>query len=63
RDTVTDFTYKGPSQHWHLGVRGESIEDAAWSLCDPIGEAHRIGDAVCFYPDKVETEVDGETAT
>ncbi|MEX2495180.1 MAG: DUF427 domain-containing protein, partial [Woeseia sp.] len=29
-DTVTDCPYKGPAQHWHLGVRGESIEDAAW---------------------------------
>jgi uncharacterized protein (DUF427 family) len=58
--TVTECPYKGSAQHWHLNMSGESIEDAAWSLPNPIGEAQQVSGHICFYPQKVETEVDGE---
>lgn len=59
-ETVTDCPYKGPAQHWHAEAGGERIEDAAWSLADLIGDATKIVGWFCFYPGKVETEVDGE---
>lgn len=59
--TVTDCPYNGPGQHWHVLACGERLEDAAWSLRDPTGDATEIRDWICFYPDKIETEVDGET--
>lgn len=59
-ETTTDCPYKGPARHWHVEAGLERVEDAAWSLSHPIGEAERIGDAVCFYPGKVTVEVDGE---
>lgn len=59
-ETVSQCPYKGDGQHWHLDVGGERIEDAAWSLPSPLGEAERIAGYLCFYPEKVRTEVDGE---
>ncbi len=57
--TVSQCPYKGDGQHWHLTVGGDRVEDAAWSLPRPLGEADRIAGYICFYPDKVDTEVDG----
>ena len=57
--TVSECPYKGDGQHWHLTLGGDRVEDAAWSLPRPLGEAKEITDYVCFYPDKLETEVDG----
>ena len=58
-DKVSDCPYKGPGQHWHVAGRGADVENAAWSLSDPIGDAREIKDWICFYPDRVDTEVDG----
>jgi uncharacterized protein (DUF427 family) len=59
-ETVSHCPYKGDGQHWHLRTDGDRVEDAAWSLPDPLGEAQRIAGCICFYPEKVDTEVDGE---
>ncbi len=59
--TVSDYPYKGPGQHWHLaGGDGALVEDAAWSLPFPLPEGLAAGQHLCFYPDKVDVEVDGE---
>ena len=57
--TVSQCPYKGDGQHWHLDVGDERIEDVAWTLPHPLGEAQQIANCFCFYPDKLETEVDG----
>jgi uncharacterized protein (DUF427 family) len=64
-DTVTPCPYKGSGQHWHLSVEGTRlVDDAAWSLPDPLpGDALKVQDYICFYPDKVTIEVDGTPAT
>ncbi len=60
-ETVSDCPYKGPGQHWHLaGGDGALVEDAAWSLPFPLPEGLAAGQHLCFYPDKVNVEVDGE---
>jgi uncharacterized protein (DUF427 family) len=59
-ETVSDCPYKGRARHWHVVIGGRRIEDAAWSLPEPLGEAREIANYVCFYPGKVATEVDGE---
>lgn len=56
---ISQCPYKGDGQHWHLNIDGDRVEDAAWSLPNPLGEAERIANYICFYPDKVDTEVDG----
>jgi uncharacterized protein (DUF427 family) len=58
-ETVSECPYKGDGQHWHLHVDGEIIADAAWSLPHPLPEGLAAAEHVCFYPAKVELEVDG----
>ncbi|CAN5507193.1 DUF427 domain-containing protein [soil metagenome] len=77
-ETVSDCPYKGRGQHWHLdpggaetggteraGERHEGavIEDAAWSLPEPRREGLGAAGHFCFYPEKVDLEVDGEPVT
>jgi uncharacterized protein (DUF427 family) len=63
-DTVTPCPYKGSGQHWHLATEAGRVEDAAWSLPDPLpGDALKTKDHFCFYPDKVDIEVDGKPVT
>ena len=62
-DYVSPCPYKGPGQHWHLDAGGKTIEDAVWSLPYPLPEALGAGQHLCFYPDKVQIEVDGEPVT
>lgn len=62
--TVTPCPYKGAGEHWHLTLAAQRIEDAAWSLPDPLpGDAVKAKDHICFYPDKVDIEVDGNPVT
>jgi Uncharacterized protein conserved in bacteria len=50
---VSQCPYKGDGQHWHLKAGDQTIEDAAWSLPDPLGEANKILGYFCLYPEKV----------
>jgi len=59
-ETVSECPYKGDGQHWHLRVAGDEVRDAAWSLPHPLPEGFAAAEHICFYPDKVELEVDGE---
>lgn len=63
-DTVSECPYKGDGQHWSLTSNGSGdTDDIAWSLPHPLPEAFACLDHYCFYPDKVETVVDGATVT
>lgn len=63
-ETVSDCPYKGAGQHWHLATGGgERVEDAAWSLPDPLPAGAPARDHWCFYVDRVEVEVDGQQVT
>ena len=59
-DTVSECPYKGDGQHWHLRTGDSRIDDAAWSLPHPLPEGLAAAQHICFYPDKVDIEVDGE---
>lgn len=62
-ETISHCPYKGAAQHWHVHAGGERIEDAAWSLPDPLGEAEMVRDWLSFYPRKLSLEADGEKVT
>jgi len=62
-DTVSECPYKGDGLHWHLTVDGERVADAAWSLPHPLPEGFAAAEHLCFYPNKVDLEVDGEHIT
>lgn len=58
--TVSQCPYKGDGQHWYLTTSSATVEDAAWTLPHPLAEGMPAAQHICFYPDKVEVEVDGE---
>jgi uncharacterized protein (DUF427 family) len=58
-EMVSRCPYKGEGQHWHLSAGGEQVENAAWSLPHPLPEGLAAAQHICFYPEKVEVEVDG----
>lgn len=57
-EMVSECPYKGDGQHWHLRVGADEVVDAAWNLPHPLPEGLAAAGHVCFYPDKVEIEVD-----
>lgn len=53
--------YKGEATYWSVKVGGETLEDAAWSLEDPLEGAHAAAGRVCFLHDELEVKAEGET--
>jgi uncharacterized protein (DUF427 family) len=60
-ETKTVCPYKGLGSHWSAEVGGERVEDALWGYPEPLPEAQKVEGHFCFYDDKAELEVDGET--
>ncbi len=59
-DTLTRCPYKGEAHYFSVaGVEGG--EDLVWYYPDPFPEVRRIKDLVCFYNEKVDLELDGES--
>ena len=56
-ETRTVCPYKGIASYRSLDVGGEEIEDAAWYYPEPLPEAQKVRDHLCFYDGKVEIEV------
>jgi uncharacterized protein (DUF427 family) len=59
-DFVSACPYKDDGQHWHITIGDKVAENAAWSLPHPLLEGLAAAGHICFYPDKVEVEVDGQ---
>ncbi len=59
-DTETICPYKGVASYHSALVNGTSIEDAAWLYPEPLPEAEKVKDHLCFDSKKVEVKVDGE---
>ena len=59
-DYVSACPYKGDAQHWHLTADGDTVDNAAWSLPHPLPEGLAAAEHVCFYPEKLDVEVDGK---
>ena len=61
--TVSQCPYKGDGQHWNLAVVSadgpDGVGDVAWTLPHPLGEADVVAEHFCFYPGRIEVEVDG----
>ncbi|HZD26309.1 MAG TPA: DUF427 domain-containing protein [Alphaproteobacteria bacterium] len=53
--------YKGTARYWHVEVGGERFEDVVWSYPEPLAEAARVKDYLCFFDEKVDAvHVDGK---
>jgi uncharacterized protein (DUF427 family) len=46
--------YKGSASYYTAKIGGETYEDIAWSYPEPIEEAQKIKDLICFFNEKVE---------
>ncbi|MDP6343173.1 MAG: DUF427 domain-containing protein [Alphaproteobacteria bacterium] len=52
-DRVSNCPYKGTARYWHLDLDGERHEDLVWSYPEPVAEAARITDYLCFFNERV----------
>ena len=59
-ETRTACPYKGTASYWSVKAGGRVFEDIVWFYPDPVPEAAKIKDRVCFFNEKVDAiEVDG----
>ena len=57
--TRTYCPYKGEATYFHVKVGDELIEDAAWTLRQPMGEADVIRDYLSFWKERTKIYADG----
>ena len=58
-ETHTQCPYKGIASYFAATVDGRRHDDIAWSYVMPVPECPKVEQLVCFFDEKVETEVDG----
>jgi uncharacterized protein (DUF427 family) len=56
-DSASHCPFKGDASYWTV----EGVADAAWTYETPIAGAEPIAGLICFYSEKVDVEVDGES--
>ncbi len=59
-DTNTGCPYKGEASYYHAVINGREHKDVVWWYPQPTQESAAIRGMLCFYPDKVDTWVDGK---
>ena len=59
-DKQTQCPYKGVASYYSVEAGGGRLEDLVWYYPEPIPEAPKIKDHLCFFNEKVDLEVDGE---
>ncbi len=58
-ETHTVCPYKGIASYRSVNTGDEILGDLAWYYPEPLPEAVKVRDHLCFYGERVETEVDG----
>lgn len=58
-ETQTVCPYKGIASYYSVKTDDELIEDLIWYYPEPLPEATKVRDHLCFYDEKVDLEVDG----
>ena len=59
-DNTSACPYKGWASCWSVSTKAATHENIAWSYATPLPESTAIAGLICFYNEKVETEVDGD---
>ena len=59
-DTKTGCPYKGEASYYNAVINGKEHKDVVWWYPQPTQESAAIRGMLCFYPDKVDTWVDGK---
>ena len=60
-DLVTKCPYKGEAEYYDVVVDGKEFKNAVWYYRLPTLESVAIAGMVCFYNEKVDILVDGES--
>jgi uncharacterized protein (DUF427 family) len=58
----TRCAYKGSASYWHVQIGEKLHDDLVWTYADPQHDGTPIRDRLCFFNERVDLEVDGETA-
>ncbi|EHY58451.1 hypothetical protein ABEF92_007584 [Exophiala dermatitidis] len=58
--TKTGCPYKGEASYYNAVIDGRETKDVVWWYPNPTLESGLIRGMLCFYPDKVDTWVDGK---
>lgn len=58
--TKTGCPYKGEASYYDAVIDGKEYKDVVWWYENPTLESANIRGYLCFYPDKVETQLDGK---
>ena len=63
-DVRTGCAYKGFARYWDVVTGGGRLVAAAWSYPEPLPEADRVRDLICFFQEReeIEIEIDGVPA-
>ena len=59
-ETRSTCAYKGVASYHSVRAGGEEYADIVWHYPDPLRDAERIRDLLCFYNERVDLYVDGE---
>ncbi|HKP91617.1 MAG TPA: DUF427 domain-containing protein [Thermoleophilaceae bacterium] len=59
-DTRTVCAYKGVASYHSVTKRDGVADDAGWFYSEPLRDAERVRDYVCFFNERVDLYVDGE---
>ena len=59
-ETETGCPYKGNASYFSVEAGGTRGEDLVWYYPDPLPEAAKAKDHLCYYNEKVDVELDGE---
>jgi uncharacterized protein (DUF427 family) len=61
-DTVTTCGYKGQASYYSIELpNGETVKDVVWYYPEPFHDGAEVKDLLCFFNERVDLEVDGES--
>jgi uncharacterized protein (DUF427 family) len=58
-ETVCPF--KGQASYWSVAIGDEVHDDLVWSYESPIPDAEGVAGLMCFYNERVDLVIDGES--
>jgi uncharacterized protein (DUF427 family) len=60
-NSETTCPFKGQASYWSVEAGGETFADLVWSYETPIPAAEGVKGLMCFYNERVDLVVDGES--
>ena len=58
-DATSTCAYKGHATYFSLRDGDDETTDVAWTYADPLPEAAKVRDHLCFYAERTDLTVDG----